>query len=794
MRWRAFGVLVWMALLAAAALVVARAQYTADLSAFLPTRPSPAQRELVDELRDGVASRLILISIFGGDGASRVQLSKDLATRLRSDPAFVFVGNGEEAMSARDRQFIYLHRYQLSAKITPDRFTVTGLRSAIAESIDSLASPVGLLSRDLLVTDPTGETLQVLDQLLPSTGPRRQDGVWVSRDGNDTLLMVQTRTTGSDTDGQEQAIGIIRAEFERLRHASAPASSAGLQMTGPGVFAVQARASIKREAIRFSVLSSLLIATLLAIAYRSVRTLLLGFLPVASGALAGTAAVALCFGVVHGVTLGFGVTLIGESVDYSIYLLIQARRTPAAAASDAWIRTLWPTVRLGLLTSVCGFASLLPSGFPGLAQLGVYSIAGLIAAAGVTRYVLPNLLSDAWVARTVSGLGTSLAHAIDSMRRYRRLLWIVPLIAAATVFAHRDSLWDHELASLSPIPAADQRLDARLRDSLGAPDVRDLIVISAPDLQSALRTAELIDTRLESLVSAGELAGFDSPAHYLPSLELQGARRGALPAADDLRNRLRSAVATLPIRAVRLEPFVEAVARARASTPVERADLNGTSLAAAVDALLVQRDGHAVALLPLRAPSTGPHAFAIDSAQVSGALGEAPPGVSITVFDLKRESNALYADYLSDAIRLSLLGLGAIVLLLLITLKSISRVVRVVAPLILSVLVVTALLVGSGHPMIILHLVGLLLIVAVGSNYALFFDRRTVETDAADRTTMLASLAIANLATVLGFGVLSFSSVPVLEALGTTVAPGAFAALLFSALMAGRGASPPRAP
>ena len=86
--------------------------------------------------------------------------------------------------------------------------------------------------------------------------------------------------------------------------------------------------------------------------------------------------------------------------------------------------------------------------------------------------------------------------------------------------------------------------------------------------------------------------------------------------------------------------------------------------------------------------------------------------------------------------------------------------------------------------MTILHLVGLLLIVAVGSNYSLFFDRRIAESDAEDRTTTLASLVIANLAAVLGFGVLAFSPVPVLAALGTTIAPGAFAALLFSALMA----------
>jgi len=47
---------------------------------------------------------------------------------------------------------------------------------------------------------------------------------------------------------------------------------------------------------------------------------------VLSGALAGVAAVSLGFGVVHGITLGFGTALIGEAVDYSIYLFMQSEQ------------------------------------------------------------------------------------------------------------------------------------------------------------------------------------------------------------------------------------------------------------------------------------------------------------------------------------------------------------------------------------------------------------------------------------------------------------------------------------
>ena len=126
-------------------------------------------------------------------------------------------------------------------------------------------------------------------------------------------------------------------------------------------------------------------STLMLLAFASFQALGVAMLPVASGVVAGIAAVSLGFGSVHGITLGFGTTLIGEAVDYVIYYLIQAR----AGGWRHWLVNGWPTVRLGLLTSICGFAALVFSGFPGLAQLGLFSVAGLIGAALATRYVLP---------------------------------------------------------------------------------------------------------------------------------------------------------------------------------------------------------------------------------------------------------------------------------------------------------------------------------------------------------------------------------------------------------------------
>ena len=87
-----------------------------------------------------------------------------------------------------------------------------------------------------------------------------------------------------------------------------------------------------------------------------------------------------------------------------------------------------------------------------------------------------------------------------------------------------------------------------------------------------------------------------------------------------------------------------------------------------------------------------------------------------------------------------------------------------------------------GTRLSLLHLVGLLLVVAIGSNYALFFDRMAQVRDVSTART-LASLALANITTVASFGILSLSRIPVLNAIGSTVALGTFCALAFAAML-----------
>ncbi|HEY1313692.1 MAG TPA: MMPL family transporter [Steroidobacteraceae bacterium] len=775
----------WLGCVGIAAIVVARAHYITDLSAFLPARPTPTQQLLVGQLRDGPASRLILIAFEQGDAAARAKLSAATALRLRRDPQFSSIDNGEPVTAEADRDFLFQHRYLLSDSVSRERFSASGLHAAIADTIEDLASPAGLMLKSLLPDDPTGEMLHIIDQLQRTPAPATRDGVWVSPNGERALMVAQTAAGGSDTDAQQRALAAIRAAFAAAVDTAAAGSvqAVRLRMSGPGVFAVAARAKIERAAVRLSIVSSILVVALLFSVYRSFAALALGLAPVASGAVIGIAAVALGFGVVHGITLGFGITLIGESVDYSIYFFVASRARPDAAAAPPWQRTWWPTIRLGMLTSVCGFASLLPSGFPGLAQLGLYSISGLVAAAAVTRYVLPALLPKGFVIHDVSAVGRRVARLLEPARHLPRLALAalglaLAALALGVLYRHQATLWNHELSYLSPVSAQEQDYDAELRRDLGAADVRDLVIVTAPTLDAALGLAERAARVLDPLVTAHAIGGFDSPANYLPSVATQEARRDSLPGAEQLADNLRQACADLAVRSDRLQPFLHDVDAARRAPLLTPQNLRGTSLRTGFEALVLEQKDRWHALLPLHSVDSR----AIDTGRVVAALRAAQLGAA-QVLDLKQESDALYADYLHEAIRLSLAGIAAIVVLLLLALRSPPRVARVLAPLLLAVLTVAAGLVIYRVQLTILHLVGMLLIVAVGSNYALFFDRQSTLHEAGSEALTLASLVIANASTVIGFGLLSFSQVPVLVSLGTTVAPGAFLALLFAALL-----------
>jgi len=114
---RAF--LLWLLAMLAGAAIVWHSRFTADMSFFLPARPTAEQQVLVDQLKEGAVARLLMVAIEGGDATQRAALSRELRGRLAKMPEFAAVQNGEAGSLDADRDFLFRHRYLLSPAVTP---------------------------------------------------------------------------------------------------------------------------------------------------------------------------------------------------------------------------------------------------------------------------------------------------------------------------------------------------------------------------------------------------------------------------------------------------------------------------------------------------------------------------------------------------------------------------------------------------------------------------------------------------------------------------------------------------
>jgi len=750
--------LLWLALLAILALFVApRVQLSGDLRKFMPAPQTPAQKLLIDELGEGPGSRLLLVALSGDAPETLAAQSQALrerlvATRVGVDVPFKLVANGADIGLDAIPQRLRPYRYLLSPTLDTQRFDADFLRSELDARVQDLGSPAAAMIEPLLPSDPTLETLKLAQAWQPANAPQRLHGVWFDRAGREALLAIETHAAGFDPEGQQVAVDAIHSAFDAVRGSS----KTKLTLTGPGAFSVEIGGRTAREASLIGTIDSLVFVLLLWVAYRSWKAPLLGGLPLASAGLVGLGAVALAFDGVHGITVAFGFTLIGVVQDYPIHLFSHQRAGVSPWASS---RALWPTLGTGVASTCIAYATFLVSGVDGLQQLAVFTVVGLATAALATRFLLPALIDPSPHDAADSKW---LARCWNTLARWPRMnamaAFVVAAIAAAIVAFAPGAFWQNDLARLTPVPPAALARDTQLRGELGAPDVRYIIALQAKDAEHALQSSERLMTALEALRTKHVVEGFDLAARYLPSAATQRSRQAKLPSDEELRGALGDAMAGGAFNDDAFDDFVRDIATARSAKPLVPADLAGTPLAASTEGLLLQREGHATALVALSG-LRDPEAVA-RIAQAHGAQ----------LLNLKQASESLVAEYRERV--LWALALASVLLAAAVwfALRSPRRVLRVLAPMALTTLLILAVLRGFGVELNLFHLVSLILAAGLGLDYALFFDH--AGDDRAEQLRTLHAVIVCSLTTLLVFALLATSSIPVLRAIGGTVALG----------------------
>ncbi len=577
-------------------------------------------------------------------------------------------------------------------------------------------------------------------------------------------MIAETHAKGMAIDRQQAALEIIQQQFAEI-------NSHGhlkLNLSGPGLFAVHSRSLIRDESQWLSALSSIAIMLILLLAYRSWRITILAALPLTTAMLAGSCITGLVFGELHGITLAFGITLLGITIDYPIHLFSHLKKDEKAAAS---LQRIWPTIRIGVITTCIGYMVMATTDFRGLNQLGLFTIAGLIAGALCTRWLLPRLMAERW--QLDSGKSVTLPSSATQL--LTTLLLVAGSGSLLYLTTHQNSIWQDNLSSMSALPKQLLQLDREMRSQLNAPELSHLIILHAPNLETALQRAETLESDLNKLVNKQAIGGFDLASRYLPSRQKQQQRQAALPSADQLNQALKQALEGEPFRQGLFNPFLQAVADSQKLQPLKLGQLAESMIASQLGNLINREGGEWFLLVPL---------YGVESAAAVRQLIQQTDEPSVRYLQLGEEGRAMVIGFREEILSKIGWGVMAMTLLLLVGLRSPSTTLRVLLPVLLAITLTVALLVFLGQKLTIFHLVALMLVVGIGIDYALFFSRK--EASHEDEWRTFHALVVCALSTSTVFTILASSEVPVLNAIGMTTAIGIVISFITSMVLSRR--------
>lgn len=745
--------ILWAGLIGlAGAYIHSTLRLSGDLRLFMPTPHTRAEKLILEEVSEGPASRLLMVALGGADTERLAETSRRLASAVRADPAFSLVANGENLLSAIPDSLLP-YRYLLSPTLDHERLDAGYLHRQLSERERDLSSPAASLLEPWLPRDPTLETLKVLESWQPPHEPQLIEGVWFNAPGSEALLVVETAAAAFDPQAQRIAMQKLRSHFAAAR----AAPSVELTVTGPGAFSELMQSRSEADARLAGMLDTAGMVCLMLLAYRGLRYVVLGALPLATAGVAALVTVTALFGTVHGITIAFGFTLIGVAIDYPIFVF--SHQLPGVPALQT-ARSIWPTLAIAVTGLCIAYLAFLLSGVIGLAQLACFNVAGLAAAGLSTRYLLPRLLPAGARDHGESRLPVRLASLSARMPRMPWLAPVLILVSLAALAFVPGPLWENELGRLTPVPAPLLRQYATLQQELGQPDIRYLMTVDGSTGEQVLAREERLAGGLGQLVASHAVSGFEDAARYLPSASTQERRRAALPDTSDLRASLEEALSGTAFRPDLFEPFLKDVARARALPPLTPRNVAGTPLELSIGSLLIERGGTWTGLVTF----TGVQ----DPAAVSRLA--ASSGGTAQLLDLEQASEELVAH---QRTRILWSVAAAAVLLAFVVyaaLRSARRTLRVLAPMALTTLLTLAALHGAGVSLSLFHLIALVLAAGLGLDYGLFFERSAH--DPVGRRRTLHALLVCATAACIVFAVLASSELPVLRSIGVTVVMG----------------------
>jgi predicted exporter len=627
------------------------------------------------------------------------------------------------------------HEYAAAAVKVPWPAWLADRTSADLEAY--LSGPEAMAAQDILASDP----LLLVPGLVGRMGGLSEAGLTEGRSGDSALVWAQSKASPLSPEGQGPVEAAVASALAAAR-AAEPGTQ--LRWTGIGRFAAASRVRIERELTTLNLLSLALVVLVAAACVRRVQRAV-HLVPVVLGSLLGAwVAVTATWQHVHILVFVVGSLLAGVAVDYGFYLYLQPLRSPGEPYMDRAARLIRPLLA-SALTTVIGFSFLLWSELPLIRQVGIFVSAGLICALATALLWFAQLDDShldtrAFVRRRAPAGGPGVRTAA------RALLAAGALVALIGPWRLQ---WRDDIRELE-IPTPELKAnDAEVRALFGETEGRTVYLTRG-------RTPAEARASLQSFLAwharAYPESGTASLGYALPTEDEWAHLPEALASLSGFEGDLRSALAKKGFEPGAFDPFFEAwraeLARTTRPTYDELVQgLAGTLTGPLASLLHISPEASWFVTIAEHAPA------------------EEPPADTNTVTDSQLQNlNRLFSRYRVSALRLSSVGLGFVGASVFV-LYGLRRGVRIFAIPAGACLFAFGLFGLAGATLNLFNLLGAFLGVCLSHNYAIFTAESQARGEEPPPSIRMSAVAAAS-----SFGVLALSRIPVVAALGSTVA------------------------
>jgi len=473
---------------------------------------SPLAEQASQTIADKYSNRLLIMLGATKTEAFKLQQQQQVfLAKLKASNQFTLSDKPFSAEGIKQNQNFYLpYRYHLlTARQRQQLQAGQGqTKQLLKNSLQQLFSPIPAPRAANLLQDPANLLQAWLESRLPSNSYQLdQYGLFVEhKDRRYRIILLEYQGEAFNLQLQQKLIQTIKqAETELVEH--------NIEVLHSGLlFHAAAAAKQARAEISTIGLGSLLgICLLLIISFRSIKPLILSLIALGSGVAVALVVSLLVFERLHLITLAFGASLIGVSIDYCLHYFCSYN-----SHKKNHLRSILPALGLGLASSVLAYATQSLTPFPGLRQMAVFSASGLIASCLTVVCLFPCFKLNSH--HNSSAFFESFSRLKIGNKLKAGMLFGIIIFCG---FAYTKLSFIDDIRLLNGSPQALLKQEEKIRLISQGPSVNQFLLVSGDNWQEVLEQQEQLTPRLNSLISQGKLKSFQALSRYLPSQQRQ---------------------------------------------------------------------------------------------------------------------------------------------------------------------------------------------------------------------------------------------------------------------------------